>query len=935
MKRIVKRNFIAVLFAAIVLCFAAGLAGLSRVGATDEVQTASFKTTTGAWIRTADPTGIRFAATISKTDYESIIAADGNAEFGMAIGRTASIAELKNKAEAEPEKYLFKKDTEKWSAGKNPASESDIYEYTFAITNMKTENYNVSYAALAYVKAGGTVYYSQSESDVSSVRTALQVAAKHISLNPEEDTEFAGKVIDEVLDGENKQTFAFDKTEYVDGETPRVTVGGVEIVAEISCTGEVAGLDENNALYGIKKGTGKLVATLKGANKDYTCEASVVISSLKANPVVSDGGIVTLDTHGETASIEVYDGETKVVSFDGITADTFDLYDGIISYRETNNVTADAAYTIVVKSENYSGETTTATIVEIDGLSKFHIENGGRYGYNIADVTAGKYYYLSKDIDVSSRIRWHNKDMFVGTTTLNLDGRGHKIISGENRTDTTNGSLFVSLVNSNIKNLVFEYDSNYSNFDHQGVFAHNALNVKLENCYFRVKLNNTAATGYNDVINGFDGACAVKNCVFELTDVNTEDAYPLTATGEVSKNTIFTDCAVITAQEAEMIKGTGMDIQAVYSFDTVEAFATSADKGEWSAKWAIDENEIKLCGRQVRKVGKEDAALSISADGILTFSINGETATVTVLNGETEVTSFAGVSGGSFDLYDGIISYREKNSITAEAAYNIVLASENYKGEITTATIVPISTFAGFASAAKASESSKYYYLTNDITVNKTVAATYIGQNILIPGNGNMTSVSINVDGRGNKLSYTENSTGKPYLLFQKLDGSNIKNLVVDYNGSFATREGAGLFAYHLNNCAFTNCYFGFDVNITGTNTAEQCIIREQFMFNTLNNCVFAINDARTDDGFPLKITDGNCGSTKIYNSAVIYKGTDGNVTGVASVIDSLGAIVYSDFGFFTSESDFAANKTGTWSDKWTIDASSIKLCGKTVADLA
>ena len=101
-------------------------------------QLTTFTTEDAASIRTDTPTGIRFTAAISAEEYDGLVKEYGleNLEFGMAIARVGSLSELKALDTAKTLKPMSY-----WAAGAYPGSGAATYKYSFAIVELKTENY--------------------------------------------------------------------------------------------------------------------------------------------------------------------------------------------------------------------------------------------------------------------------------------------------------------------------------------------------------------------------------------------------------------------------------------------------------------------------------------------------------------------------------------------------------------------------------------------------------------------------------------------------------------------------------------------------------------------------------------------------------------------------------------------------------------------------
>ena len=141
MKTMSKKLGIVAAFAAFAICLGGGLASVNAQAETDvnapvTLELTSFKTNYGASIRKDTPAGIRFSASISKTDYEKLAGKDY--EFGMAFvkGNCTSVSQLKELVKTNESQILKPNTDNRWSVTNNPNTGTNTYEYTYGLVGI-------------------------------------------------------------------------------------------------------------------------------------------------------------------------------------------------------------------------------------------------------------------------------------------------------------------------------------------------------------------------------------------------------------------------------------------------------------------------------------------------------------------------------------------------------------------------------------------------------------------------------------------------------------------------------------------------------------------------------------------------------------------------------------------------------------------------------
>ncbi len=947
-----KRLSITLLILALCMCLVCGLAMTvsSAKADTTTLTLDSFKTTAGASISTSGPLGMKFQATISKTDYDKVIDVDENAEFGMAIARgtVSSVKDFTDYASQNSDKVHHKNET--WEVGHAPTDENvQTVSYTFIINNIDADNYAKNYVAVAYAKVNGEYYYSKAE-DTAITRSPLIVAINYVCSEQanvdKENDKFAYEII-----SDEQPTLVLDKEGYVVGDKPVVKVNNVVVYPKLESNNTSVFEVENGAIVAKTLGTATLTAKVEGWGTDvFSVEENVAI-----NPVISKSGILTTYTNGEETTVKVNDGTSDIIT-ETVSTETFDLYDAIISYRENKNITDNKSYTVSVESatyKNYSVE--TAIITAINSVETFKTATQD-------STDSGKYYYLTSDIALD-RTPVYNIGSYVnyllGTssgvaTCLNLDGRGYKL----SFVDANSGAcrtLFELIKDSYIKNLNIVYDFDY-NFSTVGTIAYQVVNSTFENCYFDVTESVTMANAqdgqkYNQSAIKWGANSNFVNCVFELNDKDIEDAYKLVVAGHDSRVGKFTNCAILTndttlTAEDLLSNKTGLTTVDfdVYN-DVQDLIAGEKDVDAWKPVWEFNSNLslIKLCGASVYEIPK-DAAIegTPTVDGIVTFKTGVSGLKIDLYSAAKKhiVTLEENYTGTTFDLYTAIADYRINNGVTTNESYIAKFESASARSELATATIGAISDLATLRAAvdrANEDTDNMYYYLSADVELLETGAGMGEGLTAFATGVNNNNSANkayLNLDGRGYALKMNVVKTGSgDRLMFDQIVNSNIKNLVVDYNVQLAIIR-KGTFAYQILNSKFDNCYFQLTMKCEYANEKSIKHFTQIAEGSTFNNCVFNIVDNSSDKNYPVHLVNS---TTKAYfnNCAVSYNDYN-NQAGLEQLFGNYNTTYIPDINPYSTIDSLvnAESADDTWNDNLKITSEGIILCGKTIADV-
>lgn len=973
-----KLKSLGLLFCSLVLCLCVlGMVFTTTKTFADETepnsitidQLTSFSTDETVEVRTNGKTGIRFTAGLSQEEYNGLVAqyGEGNFELGMAIARVGSIDALKAKiaeftANPIENKNIFFEMTT-WDSSNNPDLGSTKYEYNFVIMDMSESNYNVQYTALGYVKAGDEIAYATG----GATRTLLQAASKYYLMTDDEAelTYFEGII--NAATSATGATLALDKATYeIEAGKPlsiSATLNGNPVTPIYSVADAEVAEVVNNVVIGKKAGTTTITATLGS----LTAQATVDFGKIAIEPALENHSL-KIETNGEAGTITLYsaDKSAQKTSWD-FDADTtsFDIRDSIVSWRETNSVSADESYVAVVESESYMGEYATEKFVAIDSGSEFI--TGATSTYSGLAQSKGNYFYLTSDIDVSAgaakNTSSYNQTNMTVFNEWNFDGRGYTIrlthIQSASITSSYTGlfgyigyhtyhtdGLGLSWKNvSYVANITVESGANCI-----GTLATEVPNVDFENCYFEVKLTNKTTSAVPFIANLGLGS-TMTNCIVEMN--SSTGAFDFK--GAKNSGELYLDNVVIISNSGtDMFVGNKDNVKAtnVYGYDTfadmfnatngkvmnghaqgtaTDASFTYEDVADgtkcyagWTAPWSFTETDVELMGQMVRTTREIRTTVTpVMSNHRLALNTEGEETEI-VLYEDAEMSNQLAVLADAttektFDIRDSIVSYREENAITADAKYYVKVSSENYIGSYETETFVAVSSGSALEATGNNGQAvaynyiTNYYYLTNDIVLDAD------------KNNGGWNQINVNVfrytsvDGRGYTITnnYEASSTSYDYTgLAGYLGGEGkagdltFKNVHYKANVSLAENvktDYLSLFAMNSGNYTFENCYFEFTV----TNKSVKDVPLGNFKTGSkFVDCLFEINVSESSYK-DVVIFNGGSNAT-ISNSAII--GQDELTMNSGAKVTATGVSFFDTFAEFV-----ASNANEAWANKWNV----------------
>ena len=453
----------------------------------------------GASVRLFEPTGIRFVTEISAKDYEKIIDADGNAEFGTLIiptevlGNTQITAENYKYLDAElivTETWLADTETTKSYAGALVGTETSDGNYE----NFPEEFYDCELTAVSYCAYDEKVIFAENPQ-----RYSMAYAAS-ASIAEGKTDPFLLKITDSVLaDG-----LAFGAKSYtvrVGQTVPTSLVSGekaVNMKAVYSSDSETITVDENGVISASALGSATITATIgkQTASVQVTAEPVAVRKILDVS-MTAEGNTATfnlsayLGAEGEVTA--VLDG--KDISVSGTPAaivfDKQELYAGMYGNK-----------TLVVTCVN--GDTVSAAEATVCVAS--HVVT------TVAEFNAampgGAYVVLANDISFDGTDP-DRAGKFEGI----FDGRGY-ILDG---ITVAGNYVFCYTMNGVIRNVTI---TNLSLRTGTGLYGEGK--GLAENVYVRAS---SVQTGYSGWHTGFFGSNntlegnRVKNCLVVVDSV--------------------------------------------------------------------------------------------------------------------------------------------------------------------------------------------------------------------------------------------------------------------------------------------------------------------------------------------------------------------------------------------------------------------------------
>lgn len=528
MKKSIKRTTIFGLFFALLaaLCMSVILYnGSAKVNA--DTASTEFYMETGAYIRTAEPTGLRFRAAMDSDTYNTITA-DSTAEYevGMyifpanyltnqnAYNDGATIGDYKElKQKLNPVFY----DSDNSSVENKIYLEDGKYYVNGVVSNILLANYDLDYVGVAYIAKteSGNTTYTYADVAESNKRSVAEVSAKGYIAATESDKEVLNDFIVGTYLKQVGATYDMDSKKYSYNSNTYDSFASLKSAANVNLSLELS----QTALTLSNFADQTLSATIKNNGAALSANALdkfVVWSTSNANVATVNGGVVKLISEGTatiTASLGAATASCTITLTDGRTTSSllavdFDLSKNTgltlsVGTGETpvavavngTNVTENATLTSGSATVAYSdlsgvtpGTNATVTVYTAEKIytcdtfvASFVISDNDEWVAFLNDLktngtNTSLYAVLDDNVTVttSDSVNGHN---FYGT----LDGRGHTV-------DCANG--FIKLFGNfegTIKNIAFTNYTTHSNNNGMNHAFFHKINGTLENVYLHVK----------------------------------------------------------------------------------------------------------------------------------------------------------------------------------------------------------------------------------------------------------------------------------------------------------------------------------------------------------------------------------------------------------------------------------------------------------------
>ncbi len=930
-------------------------------------QLTTFTTEDAASIRTETPTGIRFTAAISAEEYDGLVKEYGleNLEFGMAIARVGSLSELKALDTAKTLKPMSY-----WAAGAYPGSGAATYKYSFAIVELKTENYNTQYTTIGYVKVGDEIAYATNANgeEIACTRTPLAVATATLanaSGDEAEDLSFANAIIDSAVSTAEFKVEDITATWGVEVAL-NATVDGKPVTPVYEIDDATVAKAEGGKIIGLKKGSTTVTAILNGVEgKTYTATATVTFTEKVITPALNSDGMLALNTEGEETTVSVYaadDAElANVLTTATTTEATFDIREQIISYMEENTITVNAAYIVKVNSANYAGTYITETFIPIASGSEFYAIEPGYWAGFAGYAKTGNYYYLTNDIDISayaSNNTAHGISMWA-CLEFNLDGRGYTISNTYTHTSGSYGGIAMywgegSTDSWEWKNV--HYKANVTvveGVDAVAILAANIGAFNFYNCYFEANISNNGKE--NTGMFGANAGGKFVNCVFELNNSsNSSKDLVLLRGWDFNGSRPLYDCAIINNDDATEVitKHNHNDAIAhtIYRYNSLVDFMSGnngtlrnddvpAQNGavangtkvyeNWSDAWEVTDTDVKLFGQTVRTTLKSEVT-PVLTDGKLSLNTQGEQTAIKVYDSnDAELTNVLvedETEAQTYDIRELILSYMEENvTATGKYSYIVTVESDSYVGTYTSETFVPITEASEFASLftndqnASKLNAVNYYYLTGDMDISQYAARNTgaFAQTCL----GVFTHA--NLDGRGNTITNTyehtletSNYVGLAGYMGNGLSGMVWRNVHYKMNIVLSANLFAyGLVALDIEGYTFYNCYI--EANVMNNSSAIVSImnLKSAKMYDS----IIELNKASVSKNDVTVLGGGNVNGqiSGLYNCAIINSSSPNAVTttGAGQYVALSNCSTYGSFADYVNDTARYEDWTYNWTD--------------------
>ena len=249
----------------------------------------------GASIRTSAPSGIRFTARISESDYAALMANDADVSFGMVImpySYVAQYGDADTVFDANTNYTFSESDTTKVrvlhdSVAELTTKKNGYYYFNAALTNIAESNYEKEFYARAYY-SDGTNYYFTPDNGTDNVRSVSYVAQKALEdhYNTASTTSYSAATVATMTD-------YITQFETISNGSVTLTVADAADVTSIAVDGTVVtptATSENTVTLETTLGRHKATITTAKASYDipfvsatYVIDSNTALANMYSN----------------------------------------------------------------------------------------------------------------------------------------------------------------------------------------------------------------------------------------------------------------------------------------------------------------------------------------------------------------------------------------------------------------------------------------------------------------------------------------------------------------------------------------------------------------------------------------------------------------------------------------------------------------------------
>ncbi len=432
-KKSLKTKFIIAMLALVTCCFLFGTIAIRPMGAVADNSSpvSSFQMIPGAQVRTAEPSGMRFTAQISATEYDELQKGIENGtylsvEFGSIICPSVYV---NGELTLETEQAKSVKRTT-WDKEYNPSKGTDVYQYNCDLIGILEQNYVAEFQAIGYctitpAEGEAVTYYAKVLNEGDNARTPIYVATYNI-VNNNDTSDFLLDMVDVAMEGRELKVDVEEELTLNTGDEidlPLVTVAGQKIVTNFTSNESGIAKIENGKIVGVAYGKTKITASIQGKNGTYEKSFNVMVNDSRfINQPVRTSNEINGD---RSLSTSIY-----YVKNDGV-------YMQATVNHDTLNLSTQWATLMLTAHFQDSGSISVISLTEQD-VVRHQMTNGTFFAVKNDEGAKTNYTSYVTGYVSQAQLTAINVDMSKGYTgvwfevnvpgeTIRLDGRQHNV----------------------------------------------------------------------------------------------------------------------------------------------------------------------------------------------------------------------------------------------------------------------------------------------------------------------------------------------------------------------------------------------------------------------------------------------------------------------------------------------------------------------------